>query len=608
MLALYNINDESIHEIPINMEEYSPLLRTMLSTQVGIDRDNHGNIKIDCDHYCLKQYISFLMGEEFNMDENVQQLFHYFGHENTLNYPLDFWKVKLYDTWIRDNCYKLELFKNDPYYGLYEIKPLKSLRYVLPNKLPSGHYIAGGAVLYMLGITNTYTDVDIFTTNINESINYMKKLVNDGHQLYYSDNCVILPNKAQLILRSYSCPSEIVHGFDLGCCGVIMVSTDDEDKVFCTRRALYSIFLTRSNWLEPDRSSPSLIHRLLKYSNRNAFIDEWYKGIYVKYGDRWEVVLPNVPYHNDIVDGHNIMGGFKIMLIGTDELRFDGDYYSRMLSCMEKDVMKHETIQFMPYGEVNLKDVTLQLYKYKTGAVITDIQYWFMEQLYSDSYNGFNTQPVPLIRKPKDVYELLNSIWEGLNDRCVRMDQTDTSISRMCYIDSINDYNVVHHDNSIPTRDDLHSSLDINVDAYDIIENLGIDDEEQGNIISCYSFLKNHPNPLAYIIRNNVGDNTLFYHDDASLILLQCMFGIGYWISCNTYTKRKHNSDYMTSSLMKLVDPDILEWKIINPMEQLTGSFHPETIQDIEQWFKSSPLIIDNGIRITTKRYNEITK
>lgn len=49
-----------------------------------------------------------------------------------------------------------------------------------------------------------------------------------------------------------------------------------------------------------------------------------------------------------------------------------------------------------------------------------------------------------------------------------------------------------------------------------------------------------------------------------------------------------------------------LQWKQSNPMEQLTGTFHPETINDMQEWYCTSPLIVEDGLDIVSKRYNEI--
>lgn len=619
MLTIYNTTDNNTHTIPIIMAEYSPLLRTMLSTSINVDKDNDGRIIVSHDPYCLEQYISFLKGEEFDMNPDVSYLFDYFGHVNIYNYPLDFWEVKLYDTWLRDMCYKLDLFKDNPYYGLYEIKipdnHIQRSRNILPSyilNLPIKHYIAGGAVLSMLGITKKYTDIDIFTTDIDASKVFLNELLEHKNNIYHTSNCVILPDKVQLILRSYSCPSEIVHGFDVGCCGVIAQRVEHGYRVFCTRRSLYSI-VNRCNWIEPDRSSPSYVHRLLKYANRNAFLKGWEQELLIrdnpgpnKPNDEWKQVnindelIKTVPKDVDV--SYNLIGGFKIMLIGTDNLRFDGNYYKVLLDSVENDVINHETLRFGPIGNVNLADVTLKLYKHCDYDI--DAQYHFMEQLYEDSFHGFDTKPVPLIPNNANIYVLLDNMYNILSNRTTRFNYYDETVSRTDYIDSLNYYLNRYHPKYVPTKDDVHTSLNINVNAYDLISELAIDDEEQGNVIACHSFLKNHVNPLAYIIKTRTSKNTSFYHDPASLILLQCMFGIGYQID-RFYGDKC--SDYSNTRLEELKDVNKLEWKIMNPMEQLTGTFNPETIEDLEEWFRKSPLIIDDGIEITSKRYNELT-
>lgn len=590
-MRLYNVQDGYIFYIPDINCEYSPLLRTMLTTSVGIDRDDDGNILIDCDPYSLKQYASFLIGEEFEMNEDVEELFEYFGHENTLGYPLDFWKIKLYDTWIRDMCYKLELFKDNPYYGLYELGPIIQ---GYDGELPKNHYIAGGAVLTMLGITKKYTDIDIFTTDVEESKRYIKVLI-DTQDLYYTENSVIYGN-IQIILRSYSCPSEIVHGFDVGCCGVIAEYTDDGYKIYCTRRTLYSI-INRCNWIEPDRSSPSYIYRLLKYSNRNAFIGTWWEGIDVRAPgfNIWTRENITVPYAD------SNMGGFKIMLVGTDNIRIDPTYYDRIYEKRVKSFMESEDKILRSDESINLRDMLFEYYQDHDHDY--DIQYEFMVLM--RKYGIIDSIPIPLIPKSIDTNLLVKHVYESLKNNSVSF--------RDPHIDQIYASTVLEGVNmqlsSMPyipqSIDELDKSLDVNIQIGTILESYSIYDVPLYDLewyIPRYSFLKNVHNPLAYIIRQDIGELTE-YSDPASLLILQCMYGIGYMLSL----KMKRISDYgpnEKTDIHKLIDIDDITFKYTNPMEQLTGSFHPETIQDIEEWFKTSPLIQEDGIPIISRRYN----
>jgi hypothetical protein len=74
----------------------------------------------------------------------------------------------------------------------------------------------------------------------------------------------------------YTSPTEVVHGFDVDCCGIVWdpnYPNEDGTKgaLFCTKRAHYSI-THRENWIDPSRVSPSYAYRLSKYQARDIDI------------------------------------------------------------------------------------------------------------------------------------------------------------------------------------------------------------------------------------------------------------------------------------------------------------------------------------------------
>lgn len=316
--------------------EYSPYLKALMTTKLSIDKEGDV-IVLDVDYNALQEYIKFLQGYDFNMNEEIEALFDYMGHHNTYRYPLDFWKVKLRDTWIRDNFYRLSLY-NDPYYGLTKIPYNKERLVKQVHDLPKGHYLAGGYVLYLADITVKYKDIDVFTTDPKVSEEVFGKYMNYG-----SENAVDILYDRQLILRVYSCPSEIVHGFDVGCCGVLF----DGKDVWATERALYCIN-NKVNWLEPDRASPSYIYRLCKYANRSMDI-ELNKG------------------------------GFRIMLPLSDEIKINKQYKAELQEACKKIIFNGHAYVHQFYAcneyEINLEEARNMLCKYThfTPSEIDDI-------------------------------------------------------------------------------------------------------------------------------------------------------------------------------------------------------------------------------------------
>lgn len=69
--------------------------------------------------------------------------------------------------------------------------------------------------------------------------------------------------KVQLILRSNSCIGQVIHNFDVDCCGVAF----DGQELWMTRRARVAI-QTQRNCYDPSHFSKSYVYRLMKYSRR----------------------------------------------------------------------------------------------------------------------------------------------------------------------------------------------------------------------------------------------------------------------------------------------------------------------------------------------------
>lgn len=214
------------------------------------------------------------------MEEEDEIFFDYMGHINESRYPLQYWKLKLRSTWIRENFYKLDLYK-DPLYGLKEVKKYIQLCPFddrILSYADTALVIAGGSALYMTGSTTDYDDVDLFSTNKDKSLKYFKEMTKDKYgktctnsydiddYLYEKGGvqgafkgCV----KISLIRREYTSPSEIVHGFDIDCCQFVLV----DDTLYGTDIGIYSI---TNMCMYPDMrwNSYTYIRRLAKYHSR----------------------------------------------------------------------------------------------------------------------------------------------------------------------------------------------------------------------------------------------------------------------------------------------------------------------------------------------------
>lgn len=261
--------------------EYSPYLRTIKDTSLSVEKEN-GAIVLEDNPEVLQQYLLFLQGEDFEMNEEIAEFFDFMGHENNMCYPLDYWKIKLKDNWVRDNFYKYELWR-DPYYKLIEI-PIQNHIYLsklkpIDEESLQGKplYIAGGAALFMAGGIDKHDDIDIFTTDKDIAFKWVEKTAEFGHSIFtdvVSWQALSCNKTMQLILRVYKSPVETLYGFDLDCVGILY----DGEKLWATERALYSL-KNKVNWFDPSRASPSYVYRLAKYMKRGfqirvPFLDE----------------------------------------------------------------------------------------------------------------------------------------------------------------------------------------------------------------------------------------------------------------------------------------------------------------------------------------------
>jgi hypothetical protein len=153
--------------------------------------------------------------------------------------------------------------------------------------------VAGGFALSMYIYKNYgyhigFNDVDLFIHSCNDE--YTKDIVdilyNEFDYTCYNDNVIsfsihdskdkliyyetIMNNmlKFQIIRRLYSCPQEVIAGFDVDSCCIL---TTLDRQIYVTERGEYSI-KNGYNTLNFERMSPSYEYRLLKYNTRGFAI------------------------------------------------------------------------------------------------------------------------------------------------------------------------------------------------------------------------------------------------------------------------------------------------------------------------------------------------
>lgn len=256
--------NSTVHTIPEKYITYSPFLTTLQNTEVGKDIDENGNYIVPYDPTSYLRFLQYGIVDGYDMET-----YNFMGHENTHGYSDEYFKVRLEDRWIRDNMYKLGLI-NTELYGLIEMKPrefmskvrshIKKIKELFVDCNP---IIAGGMALYIAGGSEKYGDIDVFF--VGDDCDKAKNILERYKSSFtINDRCATHDTFGyQVIFRKYKSPSEVVHGFDIDCCGFLFY----KNKLYGTKRAAYSL-KNKVNWFDPDRMSPSYVYRLAKYSRR----------------------------------------------------------------------------------------------------------------------------------------------------------------------------------------------------------------------------------------------------------------------------------------------------------------------------------------------------
>jgi hypothetical protein len=303
-MTIIRIDDDNI-ELDEKYIHFSPYLSAGLSfakmrkenvvdlaTQTRMNEDTEEYIVHD--RKVIDNYLSFIQGGEFTMEEDDEAFFEYMGHPNSCGYPLEYWRLKLRSRWIRHNFYRLNLAQRDGgMYGLVEIpivnmiditgtyRKAKLLRN--PEVETDRTVIAGGAALFSSGLSTSMNDIDLFSLDRDRSLKYCEIFGREGRMITsnsynYKALCTITGpthdpgssrclKKISLIARQYTCISEIVHGFDLDASQFVLVCTEGIQKLYTTEIGLYSASKGQQ-YYDPDLASTTYIERLNKYKSR----------------------------------------------------------------------------------------------------------------------------------------------------------------------------------------------------------------------------------------------------------------------------------------------------------------------------------------------------
>jgi len=598
--------DSIVFEVDDALLSPGSLLHTLLHTKItNVEKEGDAFVISDVTIEGMVSYLDFLnFRTDFEWNETIASDFDYLGHSNLLQYPLDFWKVKLIDDRVR------EFFSTHPQKQLLPLHPdigmegriRKVLECLVGGKLPDDHYIAGGAALYIAGITDRFNDIDIFSCNRKLSTDYIKTVMNqlNGDSWIYASGHAITyhyqGSYTQLILREYSCPSEIVHGFDLGSCSVIFDGTD----VWTTVKGMYCI-RNHVNWFEPDRSSPTYALRLAKYHCR----------------------------------------GFKIMLPMTEGIGmsdYTNQLEARIMDFYYSDI-KYEGVEvdddngYIINIEVNVKELYefylqrlghawVEQYRIKerlvrvAGRMESDIDIKMLAKYLTDNnLKGYNDKgnEVPFLEQLEEYKHLINQV---PNEYCRYWEINRYMHKDIKYLPRLWDYETsivmrecakyaLIHQSSDPAYQSAAAAYKLAKEAINTLKAYLYDPSWIRHIDDMISEYEVSSIEELHAIEEKF-EALIFPKDPMSIILLSSVYGYlpGLYLK-NSGSKKTDYDTYKPRRIDKIGQVDELVWKIHNPMEQLTGTFYPEPIaDDIRQFYLSSPLVMEDpnsgGIQSTS--------
>lgn len=136
--------------------------------------------------------------------------------------------------------------------------------------------------------------------------------------------------RIQLIKRLYSCPAQIITGFDVDCCCIL---TNMDNRIFVTKRGKNAI-INGYNVLNFEKLSPSYEYRLLKYNKRGF-------GIWIPFIEHFK---ENTLFDANCLDktkGSTII--IKDLIRGSNRSKNISDYDSRSSSI--SDFVRFKTFE-----------------------------------------------------------------------------------------------------------------------------------------------------------------------------------------------------------------------------------------------------------------------
>lgn len=183
---------------------FSPLLSTMISTNNAVAKDTDGYPMIDVQPAIMRQYIRYLHGKPFMMNQKLERLVSFMGHDERNGKLPGLWVAELRDAWTRHHFDTRELWKN-PEAGMVISHPMTPCvfsegiysigraAYGYKGRYYHNEYAQNDMALFSGRILCTTKRYDLFSHNLNDTfyLEQESKCIME-HKIWRSANDIAL--------------------------------------------------------------------------------------------------------------------------------------------------------------------------------------------------------------------------------------------------------------------------------------------------------------------------------------------------------------------------------------------------------------------------------
>lgn len=400
--------------------------------------------------------------------------------------------------------------------------------------------VAGGAVYSSLFVTTT-GDIDLFLYGLTPSeaekkIGEVAKIIAlINTKVIRTKNAVTFVNTSfgidvQIILRIYRTKSEILHGFDVDSCCLGY----DGDKVWATRRALFSL-QHGYNTVSFDRLSPSYELRLMKYSTKGMAIKvpDFCRNN-IKSQELTDYYKRNKAIHTSLQSNYSHLKNLKgldVLLFFEERMRQNHREIQRTAEDLCKESSDYSPIPLADYSYGRIGTSIFEMLGYLDGS--------------RDDYVEKSDVYVPLLEEWFDAMESREK-----HGRIIGNPTLEKSIKECdeCF----------HHNNCHKHKIEVE------------IHNGVITKDVLNNITGEYEVDK---------------DKVMDFHIN-SFLKSGCLFMVKGSVCCIREILHFPEDLYAgLSSIKPITFPKDLEWKVTNPGEQMTNTFHQIVLEDTSTWY-----------------------